>query len=123
MSRYNVRAVKWAIGWELHVEDLGVTQCRTLAGADRQVRDFVATMLDTDDVEGAEVNVSVSLGGMEKDVEHARRLTADAINRQAQAAAESRRVARELRSAGLSVADTATVMDISKGRVSQLIAP
>ncbi len=35
-------------------------------------------------------------------------------------ATESRRVARELRHAGLSVADTAAVMDISKGRVSQL---
>lgn len=100
-----------------------MTQCRTLAGADRQVRDFVATMFDTDDVEGAAVHMSVALGGMEKDVEHARTLTAEAIERQHQAAAESRRVARGLRDAGLSVADTAAVMDISKGRVSQLTTP
>ncbi len=33
-----------------------------------------------------------------------------------QAATESRRVARELRHAGLSVADSAAVMDISAGR-------
>ncbi len=39
-----------------------------------------------------------------------------------QAGAESRRVARELRDAGLSVADTAAVMDLSRGRVSQLIS-
>ncbi len=49
-------------------------------------------------------------------------MTAEAIEKQQQAAAESRRVARELRNAGLSVADTAAVMDVSKGRVSQLIS-
>jgi len=121
VSGYNVRAVKWEHGWELHVEDLGVTQCRTLATAVRQVRDFIATMLDTD-ADDAEVHLSVALGGIEQDVEHARQMTAEAIKKQQQAAAESRRVARELRNAGLSVADTAAVMDVSKGRVSQLIS-
>jgi len=121
VSGYNVRAVKWEHGWELHVEDLGVTQCRTLATAVEQVRDFIATMLDTD-AENAEVHLSVALGGIEQDVEHARKMTAEAIQKQQQAAAESRRVARELRNAGLSVADTAAVMDLSKGRVSQLIS-
>jgi len=120
MSAYNVRAVKWEHGWELHVEDVGVTQCHTLAAAVQQVRDFVATMLDTDAADD-EIHLSVVLGGVEKDVEHARQMTAEAIEKQHQAAAESRRVARELRHAGLSVADTAAVMDISKGRVSQLI--
>jgi len=121
VSGYNVRAVKWEHGWELHVEDLGVTQCRTLATAVRQVRDFIATMLDTD-ADDAEVHLSMALGGIEQDVEHARQMTAEAIEKQQQAAAESRRVARELRNAGLSVADTAAVMDVSKGRVSQLIS-
>jgi len=121
VSAYNVRAVKWEHGWELHVEDLGVTQCRTLATAVEQVRDFIATMLDTD-AEDAEVHLSVAIGGVEKDVERARKMTAEAIEKQHQAATESRRVARELRHAGLSVADTAAVMDISKGRVSQLIS-
>jgi DNA-directed RNA polymerase specialized sigma24 family protein len=119
VSAYNVQAVKWEHGWELHVQDVGVTQCRTLATAAQQVRDFVATMGDTDD---AEVHLSVAIGGVEKDVERARRMTAEAIEKQHQAATESRRVARELRHAGLSVADTAAVMDISKGRVSQLIS-
>ena len=121
MSGYNVRAVKWEHGWELHVEDLGVTQCRTLATAVEQVRDFIATMLDTD-AEDAEVHLSVAIGGVEKDVERARKMTAEAVQKQHQAATESRRVARELRNAGLSVADTAAVMDLSKGRVSQLIS-
>ena len=121
MNEYNVRAVKWEHGWELHVQDLGVTQCRTLATATQQVRDFIATMLESDAGE-AEVHLSVALGGIEQDVEHARKLTAEAIELQRQAATESRRVVRELRGAGLSVADTATVMDVSKGRISQLIS-
>ncbi len=121
MSVYTVQAVKWEHGWELHVEDVGVTQCRTLATAAQQVRDFVATMGDID-ADDAEIHLSVAIGGVEKDVERARKMTAEASGKQRQAAAESRRVARELRHAGLSVADTAAVMDISKGRVSQLIS-
>jgi len=66
------------------------------------------------------MTVRIAAGGIEKDVERARKMTADAITKQQLAAAESRRVARELRGAGLSVADTARVMDISKGRVAQL---
>jgi len=114
VSAYNVQAVKWGHGWELHVEDVGVTQCRTLATAAQQACDFVATMLDID-ADGAEVHLSVAIGGVEKDVERARKMTAEAVDKQHQAAAESRRVVRELRHAGLSVADTAAVMDISKG--------
>ena len=30
MSTYDVRAVPWAEGWELHVDGAGVTQVRTL---------------------------------------------------------------------------------------------
>jgi len=66
------------------------------------------------------MTVRIAAGGIEKDVERARKMTADAITKQQLAAAESRRVARELRGAGLSVADTARVMDISKGRAAQL---
>ncbi len=121
MSKYQVTARRWGRGWELHVDGIGVTQCRTLATAVQQVRDFVATMLDID-ADDAKVRLSVAIGGVEKDVERARKMTAEAIGKQQQAASESRRVARELRHAGLSVADTAAVMDISKGRVSQLIS-
>jgi len=120
VSAYTVQAVKWEHGWELHVQDVGVTQCRTLATATQQTRDFVATMFDID-ADDAEIHLSVAIGGVEKDVERARKMTAEAIDKH-QAATESRRVARELRHAGLSVADTAAVMDISKGRVSQLIS-
>lgn len=41
---HSVRATRWERGWELQVGDEGVTQCRTLAGADAQSRDYLATM-------------------------------------------------------------------------------
>lgn len=68
VSDYNVRAVNWTHGWELHVADVGVTQCRTLAGAEAQVRDFVGTMLGTD-AGHAVVHLSVTVGGLENNVD------------------------------------------------------
>lgn len=48
MARYEVTAVPWAGGWELHVDGVGVTQSRTLDAAEQQVRDFLATLLGED---------------------------------------------------------------------------
>lgn len=42
--RYVVRAKRWAEGWELYIDGLGVTQSRTLATAERQVRDYLETL-------------------------------------------------------------------------------
>jgi len=50
MTHYEVQAVRWAHGWELHVEGLGVTQVDDLKKAYQQVRDFISTMSDSDDV-------------------------------------------------------------------------
>ncbi|MEO6881337.1 MAG: antitoxin HicB [Mycobacteriaceae bacterium] len=122
MSKYRVTAMRWGRGWELHVDGIGVTQCRTLATAEQQVRDFVATELNRDVDPADSVHLSIEVGdGLEDEVARAREMTAQAAHAQQTAAAEARRVARRLRSSGLSVADTAAVMAISKGRVSQLV--
>lgn len=63
---WDVRAVRWEHGWELHIAGLGVTQCRTLDGADRMVRDY-AESLTADSADGDEVSVTVDLGGLERD--------------------------------------------------------
>ena len=47
-TRHAVTAQRWAEGWELHIAGVGVTQTRTLATAERQVRDYLATVLDAD---------------------------------------------------------------------------
>ena len=80
VSAYNVQAVKWEHGWELHVEDVGVTQCRTLATAAQHACDFVATMFDID-ADDAEIHLSVAIGGVEKDVERAPRRVASNARR------------------------------------------
>jgi len=125
VSEYQVKAVRWEHGWELHVEDVGVTQCRTLATAAQQVRDFVATEADHDVDPNDTVHLTLALDivwpEIEVEVPHAREMTTQAAQARKEAAEETRRVARRLRSNGLSVADTAAVMNISKGRVSQLV--
>jgi|SRR5690625_1542085 len=117
---YIARAVRWERGWELHVDGVGVTQVRTLAHAKQQVRDLIETMTDRD-VSGDTVEIRPDLGGLEDDAAAAREHTRRAADAQRTAAAEARHVARELRKHGLSNADTAEVLGISRGRVSQLI--
>lgn len=77
---YRVTAKRWKRGWELHIDGVGVTQCRT-----------------------------------------ARERVAEAQRAQKEAAELSRAAAQHLRDAGLSVSDSAFVMGLSRGRVSQLV--
>jgi hypothetical protein len=35
VTEYHVTARRWAHGWELHIDGVGVTQSRTLASAER----------------------------------------------------------------------------------------
>jgi hypothetical protein len=48
MTTYVVRAKRWAHGWELHIDGIGVTQSRTLDGAEQMVRDYIETLTDRD---------------------------------------------------------------------------
>lgn len=119
-NTYTARAVRWEHGWELHVDGVGVTQVRVLRHAEQQVRDLVATVTDVDDP-GATVVVRPDLGGLECEVEAARRESEAATAAQVKAGERSRQAAEALRSFGLSVTDTATVLGVSRGRVSQLV--
>lgn len=53
---YWVRPVPWRLGWELHVGDVGVTQCTELADAEVTTRDLLAS-LDRKDAWTAQVHV------------------------------------------------------------------
>lgn len=47
MSRtYRVRALRWAKGWELHIDGLGVTQVKRLNEAEAMARDYIALELE-----------------------------------------------------------------------------
>jgi hypothetical protein len=119
MSTYMVRAKRWEHGWELHIDGIGVTQSRTLDGAERMVRDYIGSLTGRD-ASGDVVEIRPDLGGLEDKAAAVREWVERTQRESREAAAESRKVARELREAGLSVSDAATVLGVSRGRISQL---
>jgi DNA-directed RNA polymerase specialized sigma subunit len=116
---YTVKAIKWSGGWELHIDGEGVTQVKTLDKADQMVRSYLETRYDKDFASVA-IEVTPDLGGFEVEIREARKALADAADAQVAAALRSRRVVATLRSKGLSVTDSAAVLGVSRGRISQL---
>jgi DNA-directed RNA polymerase specialized sigma subunit len=122
MKTYRVVAKRWAHGWELHIDGVGVTQSRTLGEAEVMVRDYIAADLDAspDDVD---VELAISLGdNLDALRQEVREASDRAAVAQTQAAERSRILVRRLRDAGLSGREIATVLDVSPQRVSQLLA-
>ena len=115
-----VTAKRWQHGWELWADGEIMTQATTLADAAGEVRDYLATEHGGEPGD-YQVTVTADLGGVEDDVhDTARRMTQ--VQQESVALAEHwRALAAQLRAAGLSIRDTATVMGVSPGRVSQLI--
>lgn len=118
-TTYTVTAKRWKHGWELHVDGIGVTQSKTLATAEQMVRDYIETLTDQD-VSGADVVITPELGALGKKVKTVRAQVDAAERAQRDAAQAKRQLADDLRSAGLSVSDTAAILGVSRGRVSQL---
>lgn len=117
---YTVTAKRWRGGWELHIDGVGVTQARTLAAADRAVRDYLATLLDVDEV-ADDITIVPDLDRKTKEqIKLVKQRQRDVERVQREVAAESRRVVHELRGRGLSVTDVAALLELSRGRVSQL---
>jgi DNA-directed RNA polymerase specialized sigma subunit len=122
VKTYKVTAKRWAHGWELHIDKVGVTQSRNLAEADRMVRDYLALEYDTDP-SAFNIDITPQVGGdLDARAAHAKDRTRAAIQAQTEAAEEARQVARALKSHGLTGRDIAAVLDVSPQRVSQLVA-
>lgn len=121
MSTYTVRAKRWKHGWELHIDGIGVTQSRNLAGAEQMVRDYVETLTDRDTTDDAVVIHPEVGGGLDEAAQAAREAIAEAEQALRAAAARSRQVARRLSQEGLSGRDIAAILHISAQRVSQLL--
>ena len=118
-NTYNVTAKRWKHGWELHIDGVGVTQSRTLDTAEQMVRDYIETLTDKD-VSGDKVVITPDLGELHRKVTTVRELLAAADRQQQEARNSYRALAADLRAAGLSVSDTAAILGVSRGRVSQL---
>jgi hypothetical protein len=118
-NSYNVTAKRWKHGWELNIDGVGVTQSRTLDTAEQMVRDYIETLTDKD-VSGDRVVITPDLGELDRKVRTVRELLAAADRQQQEARNSYRALAADLRAAGLSVSDTAAILGVSRGRVSQL---
>jgi hypothetical protein len=118
-TTHNVTAKRWKHGWELHIDGVGVTQSRTLDTAEQMVRDYIETLTDKD-VSGDTVVIVPELGALDRKVTTVREQLAVADRQQQEARNSYRALAADLRAAGLSVSDTAAILGVSRGRVSQL---
>jgi ribosomal protein S9 len=121
MTTYNVTARHWKRGWELHIDGAGVTQCRSLAEAETMVRDYVESLTGTDAGDAVVVVTPEVGGGHDEQAQAAREAVAAADRAIREAAAQSRKAARDLRQAGLSGRDIAAILRVSAQRVSQLL--
>ena len=121
MRTYDVRAKRWEHGWELHIAGVGVTQSRTLWGAEEMARDLINRR---EELPGDAFAVTITPevgGGLDEESRAAREAVTRADRAQREAAVQSRAAARRLRQAGLSGRDIAKVLGVSPQRVSQLL--
>lgn len=119
VNTFVAHARRFEHGWELHVEGVGVTQVSALDHAESQVRDLVETLTDADAAH-APVEVVLDFGSLGDRTQQARDLARHAAALQQQAAHETRTLVKELRAQGVTVADVAYLLGVTKGRVSQL---
>lgn len=118
VKTYRVTAKRWDEGWELHVADLGVTQAKSLALADREVADYIESMTDETKFD---VHLDIELGAFAGKVEDLRTAQRTVAEAQSELAARSRTLVEDFRGAGMSGDDIAKVLKISPQRVSQLV--
>lgn len=120
MKHLAVTATRWSGGWELEIDENHHTQVTVLAKARQQVVDYLDTIDESSNHSDWDIEIIPQIDNF-NEVAAARTATASAAKAQQEAAALSRRVAHHLRKSGLSVSDTATIMGVSRGRVSQLV--
>ena len=122
MTEYMVRAKRWEHGWELHIDDVGVTQAHTLSEAEEMARSYIAIMTDANPATIAVTIVPHISKDIDKAVQDARQAVTYAKRVQREAAGQMRRATRRLHSCGLSGREIARLLEVSPQRVSQLLA-
>lgn len=120
-ATYRVHARRWRHGWELHINGVGVTQCRRLGEAKDMVRDYLA--LETNEApESFTIIIEPELGnGLDGELAAVRQEAQEVAVAQRRAAERSRRLARRLIAGGLTGKEVAMVLGVSPQRVSQLL--
>lgn len=123
VTSYTVRATRWTHGWELDTPGHGITQSRGLSDAERMVRDYLAADVGDDAAAAVKIRIVPDLGGLEDEAARVRSTNDELTAASREAAERSRLVARRLLDAGLTGADAAAVLGVSKQRMSQLRKP
>ena len=113
-----VTARRWDEGWELIIDDGNTTQVRTLDKATQQVRDYLDTQDEGTDHSDWEIAIVPDIPGL-GEIRKAQQAMADALTSQRNAAQAMRAEIQKLRRS-FSVTDTAAILGVSRGRVSQL---
>ncbi|MEJ4113151.1 antitoxin HicB [Corynebacterium kroppenstedtii] len=121
ISPVTVTASRWSGGWDLVLNDDHATSVTHLKDAVTQVRDYLDTVEPAVDHATVPVHVEMELGGLQDDIANAKAASAHAARQQEIAAAEVRRIARELSSKKISADDIATLLDVSRSRAYQLL--
>lgn len=116
---YTVEARRWAKGWELHIDGVGVTQTRTLANAEQDARDYIASLLEVDEA-GVSVHVNVDLGEIGERITTLHETQRRIDEERAAAKREAQSIVNDLRKRSFSVSDIAAALGVTRGRVSQL---
>lgn len=121
MSKHiTVTVHRWAHGWELIIDDDNATQVRTLAKAQEQVRDYLDTLYPEQD--HTDVVVHLVYEKVEDQLRQARSAQLAAQKAEEEAAQQIRAIVADLRKEGISLTDTAAILEVSKSRVQQLQA-
>lgn len=119
--KITVTATRWARGWELTIGTDQHTQVVTLDRAVQQIRDYLDSTDPAVDHSGWDIDIAIpELGDIATKVTQAQQATEAAAAATRQAARQSREAVRQLRDAGYSVTDSAAILGVSRGRVSQL---
>lgn len=121
MTTVTVTAHKWSGGWDLVIDEEHATSTRYLHDAEQQVRDYLGTVDPETDHSDTRVEVRPEIGELLEAIADAQEATSAAAAAQEDAARRARDVARRIRDEGYSVADTADLIGVSRGRVSQLL--
>lgn len=120
-DHYDVVVTREAPQWVLEVKGVGATNVRRLTEADDWVRDLVATM--TEQPVPASTTFSYTVAGeLGHQIQEVRRRQEAAEKQVAAAAAAAKALVGEMvLHEGISKADTAKALGVSKQRVSQLV--
>lgn len=120
MKTYTVTAKRWARGWELHIDGVGVTQAANLKEAEEMARDYIEAIEDVP-ADGFAVEIHPDIEpGLAAAARGAKEAIQKAEQAQQVAASRSREAVRSLKDAGLSGVDVAAYLGVSPQRVSQL---